>query len=464
MSRRNGRVATVAASIVATLLLASGCAPPPDDVVVPGIDARSTRESSGARFPVAAEPAPRGEVAGLTEGTVSEAPTGTTDGGMGRPRQAPEDAPAVTTSGAGTTTSTPAPPVPSTGVAAQVGPRPSVAGSRPAASTAAQPTVPRPVPPVVASIPNQKPPVPVEKKVEQVIPLPEPVAVVAAGGAVWVKQGSGALAQVDPATNTVVNKVTTTADEPCHGFGGVGNILWTCAGQDGVVTRIDPTTGTVTARLNIEKTPEQRLIPMAFEHAWFLVAGGTQLVGVSHADNSVGQPIELGARCVAVDATDNSLWVACPDTGEVLKIDPGARAVVSRIGGLPGAHTVAGGGYVFVGYDGGTARINRSTGEADAAVATGPARSRGSLYTAGNLVYIRTPEGTLEVFDATTMEMLERVVIAEVTSDASTVLAFGSLWTTSDTGELYRLRPAGETSDATSSSAPTSQSDATATP
>jgi hypothetical protein len=456
MSRRNGRVATVAASIVATLLLASGCSTPPDDLAVPGIDARGAQPTQGARFPVEAAPVPRDGVAETTEGP---APAGSSGGGMGRPDPAPVDAPSLTPTGSAPT-STPAP-VPATGAVSGASTSNRASGTvRPAPTTAGgSPTLP-----VVAKVPEPVPPVPVERKAQEVIPLPEPVAVVAAGGAVWVKQGDGALAQVDPATNLVVNTITTTAVEPCHGFGGVGNILWTCAGQ-GVASRIDPVTGTVTHRVNIDKTPEQRLIPMAFDHAWFLVAGGTQLVGVSHAENAVGQPIDLGARCVAVDATEAALWVACPDTGEVLKVDPGAKSVVARIGGLPGARAVSGGGYVFVGFESGTARIDRTTATVTAAVASGPSDARGSLYTAGNLVYVRTPQGDLEVFDTATMKMVERIAMSEVTSGASTVLAFGSLWTTSDSGELYRLRAADETTDSSSSSAtPTSSESSTDAP
>lgn len=284
--------------------------------------------------------------------------------------------------------------------------------------------------------------------------MPQPEAVVAAGGSVWVRQGEGTLTRVDPATNAVIATVPATGGASCHGLGGVGNVLWTCAG-DGAVTRIDPVTNTVAARININKVPEQRLIPMAFDHAWFLVDGGTSLVGVSHAESNVAISIPLEASCVAVDATDASLWVACPGTGEVLRVNPYERTVVARIGGLPGARVVAGGASVWVGFDRGTARINRTTGEVDGAVDTGPSEQRGSLYAAGNLVYIRTQDQFLQVIDATTLEMVEQVSVSEA-AEGSTVLAFGSLWATSGDGVLYRLRPPEATAESSSSSPTTS--------
>jgi streptogramin lyase len=457
MSRRNGRVAMVIASTAAALLMVSGCVQPRADDALPGIDARDQVEGAraSARFPVEAVPLPAQPTTVPSATAVDEGPDPAA-GGMGRPRpsptgpsvgQPPTSTPAPSSTGAAPQTSAPGGlPVIGRSPSRLSPPPTAVLPNRTPASGPGQlagdpGSVRQPAaPPVAAQVAAPGPRVAVEERVQSVIPVPDADAVAAAGGALWVKEGDGSLGRIDPATNQVVASVAPVSDLPCSGLGGVGNVLWVCAG-DGAVVRVDPVTGTQVKRLELGKIPDQKHIPMGFQHAWFLVAGGTQLVGVDHASNAVDVTIDLGSACAAVDASDASLWVACPTDGVVLRVDPNERAVTARVEGLPGARAITAGSYVFVGYDAGTARIDRTTATVDKAVSTGPDDSRLSLYTAGNHLFIRTPQAFLQVLDATTMEIIEEVSTSGLTTGSS-VLAFGSLWTTSgEDGSLYRLEP-----------------------
>jgi DNA-binding beta-propeller fold protein YncE len=62
-----------------------------------------------------------------------------------------------------------------------------------------------------------------------------------------------------------------------------------------------------------------------------------------------GQRIPLGVAPAAITASSGSLWVADPNGGEILRVDPAAGTVIDRIpvGGAPGA-LAAGGGSVWV--------------------------------------------------------------------------------------------------------------------
>jgi hypothetical protein len=138
-------------------------------------------------------------------------------------------------------------------------------------------------------------------------------------GSVWVpqyRQDEGALLlRVDASTNEIVAEIPGAGGQPVVGHGSV----WAVGGRSGneppgTVVRVDPETNRVVAE-----------IPMPFEPPPFDIVAGTTSVWVLGLNDHRG-----------------------PDLPNLVRIDPDTNAVVDAID-LDGAHTsmVGGGGYVW---------------------------------------------------------------------------------------------------------------------
>jgi len=470
MSRRFGeRAAATVASIVTALVVTAGCSQPPGDRVLPGIDvvAEASASPDARKAPVVATGSSTPQSSSAGDGPTSSAGSTSTPlpSGSGAPMPvagAPLPAPVVGAPGApAASTHTPRVVTPSqgigddnapavTGPVAGAPPTGSRGSSAPGTPTSRTPSTTSPGSPVAAPVPMVEPTVvspertlPVEERVEQVFAISEPDTLAAAAGALWVKRDDGVLDRIDPTTDQVVASIATeTAGmTPCAGLGGLGDVLWVCAGG-GSVARIDPATNTQVALLDVGKHLDQGRIPIAFGSAWVLTQDGSRLVGISSETNAVTTSVDLPTSCTNVDTSEAAVWAVCPTEGLVLRIDPTTGVVTTTVGGLPGARNISVSTHVWVGYDAGTARIDRSTSEVTGAVSVGPDGSTGSLHATGDQVFIRTEDTFLQVLDATTLDLLE--VVASDTGSGSTLLAYGSLWATSpEDGALYRLEPVG---------------------
>jgi streptogramin lyase len=193
------------------------------------------------------------------------------------------------------------------------------------------------------------------------------------------------------------------------------------------------------ATLAARKIAAQGDIPVAFGHAWVLTGDGSTLVGI--ADDAVATTIDLGTVCTQVAASDAAIWAACPTEGVALKVDPVAGEVVARVPGLPNALAVAAGAQVWVGFDGGLARIDEERGEVTG-TADAVGDSRSGIAVTPDAVWVHNPGLFLRRIDPATAAVVEDVVTPEE-DGGSVLVAFGSVWATaSDQNVLYRLDPA----------------------
>jgi hypothetical protein len=265
---------------------------------------------------------------------------------------------------------------------------------------------------------------------------PDYLAVV--GEAVWVKTDAGKVVPVDAATTTVGTGVAVS-DELCQGLGAGDDVLWTCSGETGDVVRVDPAAGTVAATVAAGKINAQGQIPVAFAHAWVLVGDGSQLAGI--AGDAVDTTIELGTVCTELAASSTAIWAVCPDEGVAVKVDPATGEVAGRVADLPGAIAIAAGEQVWVGFEGGVARIDDETATTTAVADTGPLGFGAGLTVAPDAVWLRVEGRFLRRIDPATATVVEELHAPEQSSGSITV-AFGSVWTTAyDDNVLYRLDP-----------------------
>lgn len=232
-----------------------------------------------------------------------------------------------------------------------------------AASTdrdAASPTPSAAASPVETELPAARPvdveATPIEPRVEARVELPGgPDYLAAAAGSIWVRKDDGVVERIDPADSTEIATITTSEDL-CQGLGADDAAVWSCTDGGGVV-RIDPATNEVAATVEVSKYNDQGHIPVAFGRAWVLVDDGSRPVGIA-----VDVDIDLGSNCIQLVASDTALWVVCLTDGLVLAVDPDSGEITTRVPGLEGARNIAVADDVWVGFDGGLARIDAASG------------------------------------------------------------------------------------------------------
>lgn len=108
-------------------------------------------------------------------------------------------------------------------------------------------------------------------------------------------------------------------------------------------------------------------------------------------------------------------------------------------GGLPGAAAIAAGEHVWVGFDGGLARLDEQTGEVTAVMDASPG-SVGGIAVTADAVWVRAEWRFLRRVDPATATVVEDSTAPEQ-SGGSVVAAFGSIWATASDDALYRLDP-----------------------
>jgi hypothetical protein len=252
-----------------------------------------------------------------------------------------------------------------------------------------------------------------------------------------VKTDGGDLVPIDPGT-TKPGRPLRVADALCQGLGADDQALWTCAGETGQVSRVDPARDRVSATVDAAKINVQAHVPVAFGHAWFLTGDGSHLAGI--ADDAVAKSFDLGTVCTDLTATATAIWAACPTDGLAIRIDPASGAVTARTPGMPGAGTIAAGDQVWVGFRNGLAKIDDATGRV-LGVADASPGDVGGIAVTPDAVWVRAEGRFLRHVDPETARVVEDVTAPEQ-SGGSVLVAFGSVWATaSDDDTLYRLDP-----------------------
>ncbi len=141
-----------------------------------------------------------------------------------------------------------------------------------------------------------------------------------------------------------------------------------------------------------------------------------------------------------------------PADDVLLRIDPTTNAVEEWTTGIEGAGSVAVGGdaiWVSLIFEHGIqghaedttiVRIDPLTGDVLQSFATGGALGdEGEIAATADAVWVRAPEPWLVRIDPVTNEIVDRIDTRS--GPGAVTFAFGSLWVTTERGEVLRLEP-----------------------
>ena len=210
-----------------------------------------------------------------------------------------------------------------------------------------------------------------------------PAGLTFGAGSLWVADGEGhRVAQVDPATNTVVQhldagnapRAVVTADGALWSVSGVdravrrialgrtlasrsihtgstpsaiaagAGAVWVASDEAGTVTRIDARSGTIVRPIAVGRGPSA--VAWGEGAVWVINRDDGTLARIDPATNAVSWSLPVGRDPTAVAAGDGAVWVAHGDTRTLSRVDPRAPRVLDtlRIGSSPSAIAIANGG------------------------------------------------------------------------------------------------------------------------
>lgn len=265
----------------------------------------------------------------------------------------------------------------------------------------------------------------------------------------YVHEDSGDVVAIDPRTNRVAWRVSA-ADALCQGIGvGFGSV-WTCAPSDTEntddIVRIDLRTHRIVATLKVHKSTRQGHLVTGFGRLWVINSSpsGSSLVGIDPVTQKTDPPIPLGLLAADLAIDDKLVWAVGPVAGEVVGVDPRQHKVVRRITGLqrlggPAAINVAA-GRLWVGGNDASVGIDRDSGHVVVNIAQHLLRVAGYVATPTDL-WIHADDPFLTRVDPRTGRTLERVIAPDLPNGGDVLIAFGSLWASSNNqSTLVRVR------------------------
>ena len=159
--------------------------------------------------------------------------------------------------------------------------------------------------------------------------------------------------------------------------------------QDGVVTRLDASTGRVVATVRRIHAPQA--IAVSAGAAWVADATSVNLVRIDVAGNRIVRRIPLGNIPESVAVTARSVWALTPGDGDLWRIDPVTNSVVARIPvGSDATRVLAVGPEVWVAFasSGVLTRIDTRRNTPAATVSIG--RPLGGVATDGTNLFVTT--------------------------------------------------------------------------
>jgi hypothetical protein len=280
---------------------------------------------------------------------------------------------------------------------------------------------------------------PVEVKVPS-----DPDWLAAGFGSVWVKRPEGLVSRVDAATGTITAEIRvhpTSADQ-CGGMGPGTDGMWTCASTD--LVRIDPSNDEIAATISAGKIPGQGRLARAAGRVWVLAGEGDRLVGVSEADGSLTEPIALPVACHDLGAAGDVIYVVCERADRVLRVDPAKGSVTAEVTLTKPTWVSAASGGVWVTADQDLVRLDPASLSTALVVKGLGTGERGAIWADDGGVWVRRIDPFLTRVDAST-GAATRVISAPFRSGGDVLVDGAYLWASDfDDRMLVRLQvPAG---------------------
>jgi YVTN family beta-propeller protein len=180
---------------------------------------------------------------------------------------------------------------------------------------------------------------PAKDEISAAIDMPgKPCSNLAAGfGSLWVPVcgDTPALARIDLKTNQITQTIAATPADSEGGITVSPDSVWMVTDQAGTLTRIDPKTNTVRAKVQL---PAGAVNPLYADGlVWVTSSKTNELVAVSPETNAVVATIKVGAQPRFLTAGDGSVWTLNQGDGSVTRVDTKSRKAIATINaGIPG--------------------------------------------------------------------------------------------------------------------------------
>jgi DNA-binding beta-propeller fold protein YncE len=260
---------------------------------------------------------------------------------------------------------------------------------------------------------------------------------------IWVKTDDGHVIQLDPVTNSVVGdiKVDTTSDpyHYCQGLGTDGTNIWACSASGDEdhrtidVVRIDPSSRSVVATVQVGKIFDQFGMPFLLNQIWVLSGNGDKLIGIDTTATQPSLAIDLGARCFQVAVVNKSLLVTCRLDNLILRIDPEKMEVVERLTLTSPRNITATENGIWLSQDNAVVRLDPESLDP---VATFTKLFNADIFATKEAVWVRLEDGFLYRIDPVSNQLIEQIKTNQSLSMGSILVTPDSIWTTAGDDDL----------------------------
>ena len=267
---------------------------------------------------------------------------------------------------------------------------------------------------------------------------------------VWV-QRDREVVRVDPRTNQVTARLPMNPS--CSDLGAVGDgSLWLTHIAQGTVTRVDPATGRTVATIGVpggDNAPVSMSMAVGAGAVWVdYDLGGTGVVRIDPATNTVATAVKLANTPAGLAASDRAVMVLTSESGVAYQIDPATNRVAASIPVCRGSNAVAyAAGAFWIGCDEGQLlRIDPVTHRVAATVGLGgQAGSAGWVAVDGSVVWVANLGDTLFRVDPQSNTVVGSGSVTGPAGSYITDLAVGpgAVWLTTSQGTLVRFDPDG---------------------
>ena len=165
------------------------------------------------------------------------------------------------------------------------------------------------------------------------------ISVAAGDGSIWIlSDRKGVLSRIDPRTNTVSARIEVAPDSYAAAYGF--DAVWiTNTGDAGAVQRIDPKTNKVTAKIPVGPVP--RFLAVGAAGVWTLNQGDGTVTRIDPRTSTVAATIDAGVPGSGgdIDAGAGRVWVRAKKV-LLSEIDPASNRVVATYGPPAGSGAV----------------------------------------------------------------------------------------------------------------------------